>query len=71
METRKDYTFVLAADDAPMVSRHRSCVSLHLSSITTQREGFSLHFLPEHLPVVLELYNKLAALDVAQGKETS
>ena len=66
METRTDTTFALAADDRPLVITHKTvgCVSFHLSSITAQGEGFSIQFLPGHLAIVLELYEKLTALDV-------
>lgn len=67
METRTDVTFVLAADDQPLIitHTHAGCVSLHLSSILTHGIGFCIQFLPAHLESVRDLAAHLAALEAS------
>jgi hypothetical protein len=67
MQTWTDTHFAMTATDDPVVSTHPDAVSLHLPGYCGDGRGFSVRFLPAHLPRLREL---CAALETLDGKET-
>jgi hypothetical protein len=62
METYLDINYHLDAKDHPIICEHTDNVSLHLPGYSGDGRGFSIHFVPEHLPLIAELYHVLARL---------
>ena len=62
MKSWIDTTWNLEATDCLMVTSHKDTVSLHQPGYLRDGHGFSLNFVPAHLPVLRELLTALEAL---------
>ena len=60
MQTYLTRTYLLTVDDEPLIVAHQDAITLHHQGWMGMPEGFSIHFLPAHLPV---LHALIAALD--------
>jgi hypothetical protein len=66
MKAQIDTTYHLEEEDDPMVSTHKSCVTLHLPGYMADGTGFTISFRPTHLQRILELAHQLEAITLHQ-----
>jgi hypothetical protein len=68
MKTWTDLTIKLSATDHPAVCRHADNISFSLPGYMTDGHGFSIHFVPAHLPQLQKLLDELEGLALRQAR---